>query len=750
MHALSPEGKGHFSFVSPYQTLTGANADSWLACHPGGEAAVLLGLLREARRAGRGAALRNAVKTAIDRVVADYTPDRAAVDSGVDRARYDLLVQRVLSARRPLILGGHTGSPGGNGLQINVAANLLNAVLDPDLTRLDFESRYRVGSAAPRGDVIGFFDALGDGKAQLLLVNNANPVFSLPADLGIEAVLGRDALFVVCFSNFLDDTARLADLVIPVRMPLESWDEYEGRAGFVSTLQPAMGRLTQAPHVGDVLLRSTGRRENGYKDYLLNRFVVKGSVRDEHEWVRILQQGGFSRTSDASDGRGSMPSTATDVFSKLTPPVNSQPILVGAPSIRFFDGRGANRPWLAELPDPLTQVTWQSPVIMHPDTLDANGLAQGDVIRIQSPKGSIEAPIYEGENVRPNVLVMAIGQGHAGYGRYADGQGVNPCRLFPADTDAPGAGPRFAIHPVSIHAAGRRIELAHTDGSRIQHGRKIALKVTPEQLTAASESKQAGLTMHDFPMTLPIPEGYDAGRDFYPPHDHADYRWSMVVDLDRCIGCGACAAACYAENNLGVVGEAQILKGREMAWLRVERYLDPERMEKVIFLPMMCQHCDNAPCESVCPVYAPHHSKEGINNQIYNRCIGTRFCAQNCPYKVRRFNWYTWQWPKPLNLQLNPDVTVRSKGVMEKCSFCIQRIKRAHDVAKNENRAIRDGEVIPACMQTCPTGAFVFGNLMDPNSRVRRMVNDPRAYQVMGYLNVKPAVIYLKKVVHAL
>ncbi|MGD9040928.1 MAG: 4Fe-4S dicluster domain-containing protein, partial [Desulfobacteraceae bacterium] len=190
-------------------------------------------------------------------------------------------------------------------------------------------------------------------------------------------------------------------------------------------------------------------------------------------------------------------------------------------------------------------------------------------------------------------------------------------------------------------------------------------------------------------------------------------------------------------------------EGREMSWLEVQRYQDPKRMERITFLPMLCQHCDNAPCESVCPVYAPHHSKEGLNNQIYNRCIGTRFCSQNCPYKVRRFNWFSWKWPEPLDLQLNPDVTVRSKGVMEKCSFCIQRIKEAHGIAKDEKRKIRDGEIQPACLQTCPTGVFTFGDLRDRESRVRKMVEDRRAYQVMGYLNTKPAVIYLKKVVQS-
>jgi len=224
----------------------------------------------------------------------------------------------------------------------------------------------------------------------------------------------------------------------------------------------------------------------------------------------------------------------------------------------------------------------------------------------------------------------------------------------------------------------------------------------------------------------------------------------MVVDLDRCIGCNACAAACYAANNIGIVGLDRVREGREMAWLSVERYLDEGSMKRVSFLPMLCQHCDNAPCESVCPVFAPHHSKEGLNNQIYNRCMGTQFCSQNCPYKVRRFNWFDWKWPKPLNLQLNPDVTVRIRGVMEKCSFCVQRIKEVHGTAKDEQREIRDGEVQPACVQTCPTRALIFGNLMDRGSEVRKRVEDRRAYQAMGYLNTKPAVFYLKKVLQGI
>jgi len=434
-------------------------------------------------------------------------------------------------------------------------------------------------------------------------------------------------------------------------------------------------------------------------------------------------------------------------FRSLGAAAESEPVFLAAPSLRFFDGRGANRPWLTEIPDPITKVAWQTPVRVHPETLERRGIAEQDLIRLETPLGRLEAPAYAYEGVIPGVFVMEIGQGHEAFGRYAEKTGLNPLTLLSGQPDPISGGPRFFIETVSVTSTGKATILAATSGSRIPHGRAIALSVNLDSIHASQARRPPGYAMDNFPLSLPLAEGYDPKRDVYPPHDHAGYRWSMAVDLDRCIGCAACAAACYAENNIGIVGEEQVRNGREMAWLSVERYHDPERMERVMFLPMLCQHCDNAPCEPVCPVYAPHHNKEGINNQIYNRCIGTRFCSQNCPYKVRRFNWFDWQWPSPMNLQLNPDVTVRCKGVMEKCSFCIQRIKAAHTLAKNENRKIRDGEILPACVQTCPTGALVFGNLMDTQSRVRKMAADPRAYQVMGYLNTKPAVIYLKKVV---
>ncbi|MBW1900663.1 MAG: 4Fe-4S dicluster domain-containing protein, partial [Deltaproteobacteria bacterium] len=678
----------------------------------------------------------------------------------------------LLRSKKPIILGTGSGASGINAYQANMASNLLNLVLDPHLQLIDFERTHRVELAAKRSEIQEFFNGLADGPEGLLLINNVNPVFANPPASGVKDVLEQDSLFVVNFSSFMDETASLSDLILPVQLPLETWDEYSGTSDIISTLQPAMGTMTKAPALGDVLLRivfgSNSRNKSAakssFKSYVLNELLEKGKVRNEIDWIKTLQKGGIFelkrqsilRPAPADIKPAFQPKrldtdSLIEAFNSVVEPSMSDLAFITAPSIRFFDGRGANRPWLCEIPDPLTRVAWQTPILIHPETLKKKGLAHGEVITVQSQWGKLEAPVYESNDVRPGVLLMQMGQGHKTYGRYAEGIGRNPLEILSSELEPVSGGPFFSAASVSISQKNRTMKLAHMDGSRFQHSRKIALSIDQKKLNSQNpdtiSDDHSGLSMWDFPLTLPIPSGYDRKRDVYPPPENDGYRWAMVVDLDKCIGCASCAAACYAENNLGIVGSEQIVNGREMAWLSVHRYLDPVQKEKITFLPMMCQHCDNAPCESVCPVYAPHHSKEGLNNQIYNRCIGTRFCSQNCPYKVRRFNWFSWQWPGPLNLQLNPDVTVRSKGVMEKCSFCIQRIKAAHNVAKNNSRKILDGEIQPACLQACPTGVFTFGNIMDEKSRVRRLADDRRSYQIMGYLNTKPAVIYLKKVV---
>jgi molybdopterin-containing oxidoreductase family iron-sulfur binding subunit len=752
-HRLSNGRKGVFIQVSPFQSLTGANADRWIGCRPGTQAAVIMGLARTVIEDKRGRRISGKLRSALSEITAAYTPEVVARLSGVSVDDQAAISRHLLAAERPLVLGAGSGDSSNAALATELAALFLNLVLDPSLSLFDFENRHRVEIADRRATVLDAFDSMDDPSVELVLLNNVNPVYAIPDGRRIAQILNNPKRFVVAFTNFMDDTAAAADLVMPVQMALETWDAYESTSASTATLQPTMGKITSAPALGDLLLNllpADRRPADSYQSLVVQSVMRDRAGKTATRWLKTIQRGGQF----AEDGRGgSAPSVnlrATALLKRYleTLPAASDDVsvLMTPPSLRFFDGRGANRPWLIETPDTLTQISWQTTALVHPDTLAAVGLQEGDGVILKTALADIEVPAYAYAGVYPGTVVVPAGQGHAVFGRWASGQGVNPLAVLNPAVNADSGGPSFAGVLESMEKSGRSIQLASTSGSRVSLDRKIALSVPIEQIGKKRGHQKVGLTMDSFPLTLPIPEGYDPKRDLYPPHDHDGYRWAMIVDMDRCIGCSACVAACYAENNIGIVGEQRIQEGREMAWLQIQRYHDTADTARLTFLPMMCQHCDNAPCEAVCPVYAPHHNKEGLNNQIYNRCIGTRYCAQNCPYKVRRFNWFDWQWPKPLDMQLNPNVTVRIAGVMEKCSFCIQRIKTAHNVAKNEKRAIRDGEVVPACVQTCPTNALTFGSLMDKSSRVSQLCKDPRAYQVMGYLNVKPAVIYLKKV----
>jgi len=754
MHALKDGRKGRFVQVSPFQSLTGANADLWLACRPGSEALVSLWLIKKALADGAGYHLPADFRQALDQTTTGLDAATVATKSDIDIKQLRNLANRLKAANRPLVLGT-AAAAGPDAAAADLAATTLNVLLDPSLFSYDFDNRHQVETASRSDRVLDFFKAVKEERVGVLLLHQTNPLFTLPPGSGIAKALQKKHLFKVAFTNFMDETAAAADLIFPIQHSLETWDAYEGKLHVTGTLQPAMGKVFKAPAVGDVFLAAAFEHPPvpDYKQLVAQRLT--GSEHDPFstDWLRLVQKGGRFFKGRGRDNPDLSPHPELvkhlqRYLAQTGDAAKRKKSFIAVPSVRFFDGRGANKPLLCEIPDPLTQVAWQTPLMVHPAVMQSKGWKAGDQVVLESGAGSLTAPVYGYSGLHPDASAMAIGQGHSAFGRYARGQGLNPLNLLTATVDNASGGPVYTVPLARMAGTGQNQPLASTSGSPSQHGRKIALSVPLAEVAAPGthEKGKVGLTMEDFPFTPPTPAGYDRRRDFYPPHEHDTYRWGMVVDLERCTGCGACVASCYLENNVGIVGEERILEGREMTWLRIERYQDRVHPEKTSFLPMMCQHCDNAPCEAVCPVYAPHHSREGLNNQVYNRCIGTRFCAQNCPYKVRRFNWFDWERPDPLPLQLNPNVTVRSKGVMEKCSFCVQRIKTARQVAKDQDRNIRDGEVTPACAQTCPTGALTFGSFMDPNSRVSRMLKDPRAYQVLGYLNTKPAVIYLKKV----
>ncbi|MBU0985624.1 MAG: hypothetical protein KKH68_00090, partial [Proteobacteria bacterium] len=500
MHALQNKNKHLFLHVSPYQSLTAANADLWISCHPGGEAFIILGLIKEALTIGKGKNLPQQIRSALEKITAPYNDNRAVERSGIAPEHFRILLNRLFNAQKPLILGTGTGSPGVNALQTNIGANLLNLILDPALEHFEFTDRHRVENAAARSEVIAFFKALTEKTDHLLLLNNTNPVFTLPPQSGVTDALKKESLFVVSFSNFIDETAELADLIFPVGLSLETWGEYEGKPGLGSTLQPVMGRLTGAPAIGDVFLESAFANDlliKNFKSYLYAHFIKKNYIRSQSGWIQTFQQGGIFSQPRPSPWEWVVSDSVNDFFHSLSEPLAADPVLIGAPSLRFFDGRGANLPWLCEMPDPLTQVAWQTPVLMHPQTLTQNRLKQGDIVKIRSKWGQLEAPVYEFEGVRPNVLVMGIGQGHAAYGRYAQKMGLNPIQLFSPETEILFGGPRFSVHPVSLHNTDRSVALAHVDGSRTQHGRKIALSVRLNELTQPKSPEKHGLTMND-------------------------------------------------------------------------------------------------------------------------------------------------------------------------------------------------------------------------------------------------------------
>ena len=512
MHAVTNNKKGLFFHVGPYQSMTGANSDYWMACDPGIESIVALGLVRQALDIHKGKKLPWSFRKKLLEATSPYTQDRVLESSGLSLANYEKLIIELMGARRPLVLGTGTGAGDLNGLQTNIAANLLNLLLDPDLNLLDFNNRHRMEIAAKGSEVLEFFRALKTAPVELLILNNVNPAFSLPPGSGVEQALGREDLFVVSFSNFMDETSMLADLLLPVRMPLECWDEYGGWQTIASTLQPAMGKLTPAPNLGDVFLDAgfdQDRPAINYKVYLFSQLQSKYPGIDEKQWVKTLQRGGFyDSTAPLSFPKKNQP-LETEILSKPAELPGSDLVFIAVPSIRFFDGRGANRSWLCEIPDPLSMVAWQNPLMMHPETLEQSGLVQGDVINVTTKWGRLEAPVYESRWVKPGVIVMALGQGHSAYGRYAEKKGANPVRLLSSDFAPESGGFCSLITPISIEATGRTVQLAHTDGSRTQHNRKIALSIKLADLKNAEPRESHGLGMWEFPFTMPLPEGYD-------------------------------------------------------------------------------------------------------------------------------------------------------------------------------------------------------------------------------------------------
>ncbi len=763
-----------FVYIGPRRSLTGLNADQWISCMPGSEEAIVAALQAAVGGGGSG------------------TIAAAAQASGVSEATLQQLADDLRATRPSLVLAAST-TPGGYGVvsgvaAINRAAGNIGVTIEPGMAVNGYGQTVGPGALA---DIVTRANA---GSIPLMFVRGVNPAYDTPASMQFAAAMAK-VPFKVSFSSYPDETSELCGLVLPDDHPLESWGDAPATPGMMSLQQPVMDRLFQTRATADVLL------EVARADASMASRYPQRTWRD----VLMARYGTAALTAALPKAQIAGTVAARPAAPVLQQPAAAGPIagdgeffLVTYPHTVLGRGEGANKPWLQELADPVSKIAWQSWIEIHPSAASRLGIFNGDHLTVTTAAGAITAPAYVYLGIRPDTVAVALGQGHTRYGRYAENVGVNALDALGAVWN-PAGGLVLTQSKARVTAPGGHSDLVTQEGSARQHGRGIGQAITTADLIANVQEEHHALpgdASHEFLPGLRSPVANDAQGDkgdptskdkgMYDPNHWsgmAKRRWAMTIDLARCTGCSACITACYAENNIPTVGArwqgrslrpfhsgdgsgwdtrpgANILKGREMSWLRIERYFeggeDGVSDFDTRFVPMMCQHCGNAPCESVCPVYATYHAPDGLIVLVYTRCVGTRYCSNGCPYKVRYFNWHgygekerrQYAFPEPLHLQLNPDVTVRGKGVMEKCTFCVQRIREAENLSSLENRELRPDEFTTACAQACPSRAITFGDAADERWSVAGMVNDQRAYHVFEELNTYTAVVYLKKVNH--
>jgi anaerobic selenocysteine-containing dehydrogenase/Fe-S-cluster-containing dehydrogenase component len=792
-HSYDRGRRGTLIAVTPHQSLTDMNADEWLAVEPGTEHLAALAIARLIVDAGASA---GGAASLLGTVDVDANAQAAGVPAGTLRD----VAARFANGGRSLAVGPGIGSSHGSATAVAAAVAILNSVAGNIGRTVHLDRHERGGAAA------GSYNAMKDLVARMgrneigaLLVYGPNPAYSLASDDNAAQALAN-VPFIASFSSYPDETSEHAHLLLPDHHFLESWGDGVPRTGVRSLVQPVMLPVFDTKQTGDVLL-SVARRANAslaagaatFYDYLRGRWardVYSASNGSSFEdwWIDTLKTGFVANVAAA----GTAPAISADGLSQIgfaRPAFDgdaADPVLIVYPSYKYYDGRLANRPWLQELPDPVSKFCWSSWVELHPDRADSLGLDTGHIVEVGVGARTATVPVWRNPAMREDVIAMQLGQGHSGLGTYAAGRGANAMQLLTGTVEAASGALVWQQTRATIRATGRWERPIKAGLQDEQHNREIAQGQTLAEATAADAGR--GLTLiagagvvaaatpaeqaggHGEEQVHPLdarvtelqgaggfrPEtfsaspaaGYPPPGTWYGEYSMAQPRWGMVIDLEKCIGCSACTTACYAENNIGIVGPKLVAQGRILQWIRIERYFEQEAESlHTTFLPMLCQHCGNAPCEPVCPVYASYHTPDGLNAQVYNRCVGTRYCANNCPYKVRNFNYFSYEWPSPLNWQLNPDVTVREKGVMEKCSMCVQRIREAENNARVEDRGVHDGEIVPACAQTCPGDAIVFGNLRDPQSRVAQAATSGRGYRVLEELNTQSAITYLRKIV---
>ncbi|XXF81663.1 TAT-variant-translocated molybdopterin oxidoreductase [Myxococcaceae bacterium GXIMD 01537] len=620
---------------------------------------------------------------------------------------------------------------------VHALVHALNAALGNVGTTVQY-----VEPIAPEanGGLTELVQELREGRVDALIITAWNPLYTAPVDSGLADVLdpaknGNRAKFSVLYTSlFEDETSAHVDWFVPAAHQLETWSDGRALDGTVSLAQPLIQPLYNGVPTSELLALFLDEPFRPAHQLLRDHWKGQAAAGDyETQWETWVSAGIVPGTAHATVSVNPNMEGAAAAIGAYVPPATSDLEVDFVADYTLFDGRFGNSTWLQELPDPISKIVWDNAAYISPATAERLQLKQGDLAKLTYNGRELQVPVWMVPGTEDDVVVLPLGYGRSGlHETVAAGVGFNANLL--RTTKAPwfDGGAKLekvrGSHKFSLTQHHWRME-----------GRPLALDMSLEELK--SDPVVLKRVRGELPSVLP---------DF----KYEDYKWAMAIDLTRCTGCSACTVACQAENNIPIVGKQQVGVGREMHWLRIDRYFsssDPHKDDpnpQMVMQPIMCVHCEKAPCEYVCPVNATVHSDEGLNDMVYNRCVGTRYCANNCPYKVRRFNYlhYTQGKSPTEKMLMNPDVTVRARGVMEKCTYCVQRIERVRITARVENRAIQEKELLTACQQTCPTQAITFGTLSDPNARVSKLHEDDRAYKLLHELGTKPRTAHLVRV----
>ena len=635
---------------------------------------------------------------------------------------------------------------------VHALANAMNFALGNIGATVKFVTPLRHDALAGFEPLRALVEDIAAGKVETLFVSANNPVYSAPADFKLAKLLGRvtNSIYLGAYD---DETAKVVKTFVPSAHSLESWGDLRGLDGTISLVQPLIEPLWSSVTEPDLLASVLGEGHVGSHD-LLKTFWSKrassenllGSLGFELQWEHWLGKGIVSGA-----GKADGPAVALDgvaLAATLRPQLAGMAKEAGLELAftldpKVADGRYANNAWLQELPHPITKITWDNAVVLSHATAARLSIQKGDIVEVKLGDRKVTGPIYIQPGQAEESVTVGLGYGRTAAGTVGTGVGFDAGVL--RDSSSP-----WYTTGVQIEKVGKDYPFGITQQHWRMESREPALTTTLKEV----EDRHSHFHHQVEELREPLPQ-------IHKPWDYSKeaYKWGMSIDLNKCTGCGACITACQSENNIPVVGRDNVRIGREMHWIRIDRYYETDAEysddiykdmddPKVVFQPVACQHCETAPCEYVCPVNATVHSDEGLNEMVYNRCIGTRYCANNCPYKARRFNYldYHGDAVEVAKMKHNPDVTVRVRGVMEKCTYCVQRIERARIDSRIEGRMIADGEVKSACQQTCPAGAIVFGSLADPNSDVSKAHADERRYNLLHEINTRPRTVYLARV----